>query len=285
MLTRLLTLGFALAAGFVIGAWATDADDVRVPVPGDVKPAVPPSGIASPAADRRDAADTADVEAIIETIYATLDLEVRERQRLEADVEALSEQVAALRNRLGDTDPAPRGSDLRRAAVRRGAVTEERLVEAGFNAAEAGMIKRRLDEIEMDQLYLRDTARREGWLGSARYRDEIRAINERREGLREELGDTGWDRYLYAQGRPNRVTVDSVLTESPAFGAGIQVGDVIVNYDGQRVFTQSDIRTATASGQAGSMVAVEILRDGNRQQVYLPRGPMGVRLGSTVAKP
>ncbi|NND61016.1 MAG: PDZ domain-containing protein, partial [Gammaproteobacteria bacterium] len=123
------------------------------------------------------------------------------------------------------------------------------------------------------------------WLGSQRYRDELRALNERQGSIRDDLSPADYDRYLYALGRPNRVTVNNVLSGSPADQAGLQAGDQILSYDGQRVFNSGEIRRATTSGLAGQSVAVEVERDGQTQVLYLPRGPLGVQMGSTVTPP
>ena len=62
--------------------------------------------------------------------------------------------------------------------------------------------------------------------------------------------------------------------------AGIRDGDVLLRYDGQRVYQASDLRRATRDGEMGEMVAVDILRDGQRIQTYVPRGPLGINMSS-----
>jgi len=107
-----------------------------------------------------------------------------------------------------------------------------------------------------------------------------------REALREELGDDNvYDRLLYATGRQNRVAVIDVMRNSPAEQYGLQAGDVVLSYDGRRVFSARELQKATAAGEAGIMVLVEVERDGSRVNLYLPRGPIGGRLFASRVRP
>ena len=97
--------------------------------------------------------------------------------------------------------------------------------------------------------------------------------------LREELGDADFERYLIANNRSTSVTVSSVIESSPAQSAGLQPGDEIVRYDGERVFSMSDLTRQTMDGTAGQTVVVDIMRNGNPMQIVLPRGPVGISGG------
>jgi hypothetical protein len=242
------------------------------------------------------------------------------RARLEEAVAALEERVAALtvdaltvdaltagapagrfqtsdvpgRGPSGPEGRAVEAGDPARAAARfeavhggptRGDLDAESLVAAGFPAQEAAALEQRWESFELERLYLRDQATREGWLGTPRFRAEQSALDLRQEALRGELGDDAWDQVLYAAGRPNRVVVQSVLDGSPAGEAGLRAGDVILGYAGRRVFDGEELRSATTQGRAGESVAVEILRDDTTQRVFVPRGPLGVRLGFSVTQP
>ena len=72
---------------------------------------------------------------------------------------------------------------------------------------------------------------------------------------------------------------------APADQAGLQSGDQILSYNGSRVFSPGEIRRETSSGTRGEFVAVEVLRDGQPQIIYVPRGPLGVQMGASVTKP
>jgi S1-C subfamily serine protease len=76
-----------------------------------------------------------------------------------------------------------------------------------------------------------------------------------------------------------------VLASSPAAAAGIEPGDVILRYDDVPVFAPYELKEATSDGRAGSTVAVDVWRQGERERVYLPRGPLGVQLLPTRRPP
>ena len=57
-----------------------------------------------------------------------------------------------------------------------------------------------------------------------------------------------------------------------------QPGDQIVSYDGERVFSTSDLMQRTMAPGSGDVV-VDVVRDGVQMQVVLPRGPIGVESG------
>lgn len=282
MLRQLAMILPVFLAGLVLGAWAIGTSD----------PAT--SGFsAGNARDYDHAADYQRLEEMISSLTEILNLEVSERRRLEEQLVALTDQVAELtgqdssEDRTADQARRVAAASDRVRAVNRpaGDLTEERFIEAGFPPDVAARMKREMDQVAMDRLYLRDQAVREGWLGTPRYRDELKALNARQNNPRQDLSPDDYERYLYAMGRPNRIVVSSVLSGSPASDAGLRSGDAIVSYDGTRTFSPSEIRRATTSGSPGATVPVEILRDGQRMIVYLPRGPLGVNMGSVSAKP
>src|SRR4029453_6300966 len=222
---------------------------------------------------------------IIDGLSATLQLEVAERQRLEQQIESMSDQVGRLERELAEV----RGPDIRVVAgdgplpeeTAPDAATSEALapfLEAGFDPARAEYVKQLQDDLQLQRLYVRDQAEREGWIRSPRYREAMEAIQQREEGLVQDLGEADYDRYLYSTGRPNRVLVGDVLANGPAQQAGIQVGDAILSYGGERIFEAGSLVTATREGTSGMSTAVEIERDGQTQVVYVPRGPLGINL-------
>ena len=54
---------------------------------------------------------------------------------------------------------------------------ETALLEVGMDEAEARRLREIYEQNEMDRLYLRDKAIREGWLGKPKYRKEMAALN------------------------------------------------------------------------------------------------------------
>lgn len=219
----------------------------------------------------------------IEALSGLLEREVEERIRLEQEVERLSARLAALEDSEpeeailseGGLPPQPvREPD---APVE---LSEAALVAAGFSPSDAAYYRRRYDEAAMARLYLRDQAEREGWIGTPRYSEALREIRGGLESLRDEMDDEAYARYLYALGRPNQVSIRRVLTGSAAEAAGLAPGDVLLSYQGERMFAVSDVRRASRGGDPGETVSVEILRDGRVIQAYLPRGPLGVSMSS-----
>ena len=66
------------------------------------------------------------------------------------------------------------------------------------------------------------------------------------------------------------------MDSSPGSQAGLQPGDQIVSYNGERIFNISELHELTLQGTVGENVIVEIERDGMRMQLSLPRGPVGI---------
>ncbi len=140
------------------------------------------------------------------------------------------------------------------------------------------------EQQELQQLYLRDQAIREGW-DRQKYREEFQALNDEEDALKDRLGDSAYDAYLYASGQSNRVAVSSVLATAPAGAAGIQPGDHILRYDNQRIYSGFELRQATTGGNASDSVPVEVERDGEILEFYLIRGPLGIRMNSVSVAP
>lgn len=213
----------------------------------------------------------------LESLANIVEAEVAERRRLEQKVDALSAELAALRGEppapvpqapdtARDPDVAALADDLRLGA----------LVEAGIDEGEAREIKRRMDAIDMEMMNLQYEASSGGWIGTERFAKAFRELRERRESTRESIGDETYDKYLYAMGQPNRIAVQEVLEGSPAQRAGLRSGDLLLSYGGDRLFTLNELVERSRRG-GGDTVAIEVLRDGRRTLIYMPRGPLGIR--------
>jgi hypothetical protein len=278
VIPKVLLVTLVLALGIAVGALTFS----------DTKPG------ASSAGGTSQAGTGSDYARMIDGLSATLELAVQERQRLEDEVQTLSGQVAQLRQKLGEErdadltattssrrEPEPEPDEDAPAADN--AISP--FLDAGFDPARAQYVKQVQDELSLQRLYLRDQAEREGWLRSTRYRDAMQAINDREANLAQDLGEDDYDRYLYAVGRPNRVLVGDVLANGPAQQAGIEIGDAILSYGGERIFDAGTLVDATRSGSAGMSTAIEIEREGQTQLVYVPRGPLGINLRVARVKP
>ena len=154
----------------------------------------------------------------------------------------------------------------------------EALIATGIPAEQAALIRARLDEYDLKQLYIKDSASREGWLKTARYNKELRQAQNAYRELRPEIGDDAYDRMLYALGRVNRVAVRDIMQNSTAEQYDLRTNDRIIEYDGQRVFTGQELNTLVTQGATGALVLVRVQRDEQQLDFYLPSGPIGIRL-------
>jgi len=204
---------------------------------------------------------------------------------------ALEDEFGLLRARLAQA-PAPTASATAQVAApapipvekpaevesRPPAFDPQRVIAAGFSASEVERFRARVAEIELERLHLRDRAQREGWVDAPAFEMQSRRIEGELYGLREEFDEDLYDWMRFAEGQPNRVGVTEVLTGSAAESAGLRTGDLIVRYDERLVFSPAELGIATSAGEAGATVEVELLRNGESLRVFVPRGPLGVRL-------
>lgn len=208
---------------------------------------------------------------------------IRERQAreaLEKRLETLGRRLAALEQGADDgtdgeqppSNPAPELADGNTR------INEQVLLEAGISSEQVGQVRRQLEALEMERLYLRDRATREGWIGSGRYVEALEQLGRKNDQVREQLGADNYGAYLYAIGEPNQVLVQSVIGGSPAEKAGLRAGDVLIAYGERRIYTWSDLREATTGGNPEEQVRLLVRREGQDVDTYINRGPMGIRL-------
>lgn len=275
-----------IAAGLVVATSATVLLAIQYGEPASGLPdPLAPAYSAGSAAGRDIPQDRVSADRVpLSAVAELLDREVEERLRLEDEVAALQERMARLESALNAAPSATPSTAAANAGTigggGRGEVNEEAFVAAGFTPEEAAFYRRRHDEISMAQLYLRDQATREDWVRSRRFVDEQRALRQQLNDLEQGMDEDTYARYLFALGRPNQVQVRRVLASSAADSAGLMDGDVLLRYDGQRIYQAGDLRRESRDGDPGEMVAVDILRDGQRIQTYVPRGPLGINMSS-----
>jgi hypothetical protein len=142
-----------------------------------------------------------------------------------------------------------------------------RFLAAGFTPERVQWINRRTEELRVAAMQSQYEAQRTGQRGGGLDVDQA---------LRTEMGDSEYERYLTATGRPTEVRVMDVLATSAAERSGLKAGDEILSYGGTRVFDTRDLNTLTMQGVPGGSVTVEVRRDGQTLQVSVPRGPLGV---------
>jgi len=254
-------------------------------------------------ADERVAVLERDVAALRESLAD----ETAARARLEAEADSLRDARSAARDdtapdlvvaapgasaepevaaEVPATDPARAPEQAQFPAGLPG-FDADRLVEAGFRRDDVERFRARVDEIQLAQLDLRDRATRENWLGTPRFHQESRALQESIGALRGEFGDELYDWVLFTNGQPNRVAIAEVMTGSAGESAGLARGDVILRYDDGVMFDPIQLRDATMLGRAGELVAVEVYRQSENATLrfFVRRGPIGVRLTTALMEP
>jgi len=268
----ILAIVFSLAAGFAAGAWTGRAVPTQETESGNAGGSFDAS---APLEDRIAALE----QAVAGERDARLVLE-EQLHVLYAELERLdSPEMNELLRTLAESSEAREQARMQQAARRdRGARKQDRddmrigqLVAGGFTEARATQILELEDEIRMAALQAEFEARQKGenfnpWEWASENQSDLRA----------RLGDAEYEKYLTAQGGQASVTVREVIGESPANRAGLRPGDRILSYDGKRIFTMNELRSMAFSGEAGEDVIVDIERNGQRMQLVLPRGPMGI---------
>ena len=242
------------------------------------------------AAPRRERGPTDDGSELA-ALRNELERERNSRLLLVRQIDDLWEALAQ-----GQSGPAaqPAGGSTRRAAsqprkavdpeneMAEGWFSEQALRDQGMSENEIQRLRSRFDEVELEKLYARDRAARDGWTDSSRHYQEMLDIQSE---FRAELGEHDYDAVLYASGRNNRVRVQDLLRGSAAADAGVQSGDVILSYAGERVFDPSTLYQWTKEGAIGESVELEILRGGRIVTVEVPRGPLGGKMQHFAAPP
>ena len=262
----------SLLAGFAVGAWVS-GDDA--------------AGTANtPALEGELLASEVSTEDRLLRLERIIAAERDARIALEDTIEMLFEGIERLEG-AGDRNVA----ELRARAEQENAARESkrtrrdeaqwirdyqerrvnRLVEGGFSEGEARRILEQESEAAFQVLNSVWEAQRSGEPYD-RYSDEFdpSAI------MRSEMGDDAYARYLEAQGQPTAVRITQVLGGSPGKEIGLQPGDQLVSYSGNRVFSVNDLRKQSMQGNPGEDVVIEIQRDGTLIQLTLPRGPIGI---------
>jgi len=161
----------------------------------------------------------------------------------------------------------------------------DNLIKGGIDPVIAEDIVRRKNSVELKRLELQDRAKRNNYLNSQQYHDELKIIDQQDISLREVLGDDQYDEYLFKSKQNNRIKIASVMLGSSAEQAGIQTGDVVLSYDNSRMFGWQELKNATTEGQLGEYVSISIYRNGEIYSFSVPRGPLGVQLGATRLQP
>lgn len=260
----------SLFAGLAIGAWISG--DTEEPVSAPVAGLADQSSPLDERLIRLEQSIAAEREARL-VLEDQLQILLEEMERIDAAApRATSERVprtAATRAEGARERRAQRDfvSMMRNYEERR--IT--RLVDGGFSEDEARRVLQQESEAQFRAMQAVHEAQRTGETP-----DPLAAMTGPQSILRSELGDTAYERYLEAQGQPTAIQVTQVLAGSPGSQAGLQPGDQIVSYNGERVFHVAELRSLTLQGTPGEDIVVEIDREGVRMQLSLQRGPVGI---------
>lgn len=287
MQSPVIYISLALAVGVAVGVMIPNGSDSP-----DLTVTTSINNTATMAGDGNsaDEFDSARFVADIAELERLLQYEINARQDLEKKFELLSQKGASFDSgsqsflETASTESVSIDGEADVSTADSGWFNEQALIDSGMGSSQASELKGHFEQLEMERLYLRDRSIRESW-SREKYREAVQSLDSKEGELENQLGESMYDSYLYASGRPNRVSVTSVFPSAQAGIAGIVSGDHIIRYDNQRIYNGFDLREATTGGIAGDTVALEVERDGKTIQFYLVRGPLGIRTNSVSVAP
>lgn len=288
-MNKVLIPALTLVCGFTLGAYAMNPSPINI-LPGQ-KTEPLTSGAAAPVLVTSPMNETSAVQPMVDTsidsLARSLELEIQQRKFLEEQFNALQAELRDLADKISASASAgdEASSEINIPVNHSPKIEVESFVSAGFEYPQAVEMKRRLDQFELDRLNLQHQANQEGWINSERYIEEQTRLNERATSFRDELDETDYDRYLYATGQANRVKINSIMDGSTAQQVGLHAGDLIMRYNGKRVYNWSELRTAIFNDTTDPMVPVVIDRNGKAIEIFVPQGPLGVRLDMAIVEP
>jgi hypothetical protein len=206
---------------------------------------------------------------------------------LEARISALVAENETLRSQVAGSSPrntVPRtpaelikdGEVMRKqrfaAALKR---ETDQLLAAGFPLDRIESIRRLSEEVEARRRQL-DVERFQKGLPP----DEMAMAYQFDPDLdlKDEIGERDYENYRRALGRPMGVEVLEALRGGAADISGLKAGDVILSYDGKRVYNMAQIDAiARKKGSLGETTIVDVRRDGVEMRLVVPKGPLGIR--------
>ncbi len=262
----------SLLAGFAVGAWVAGDDAERL------------AGLPTTASGPVDSnASTEDRLLRLERIIAQ---ERDARIALEDSIAVLFEGIERLEGAGDRTVAELRARADRESGTRTRTSTASdeanwtrnyqerrvtRMVEGGFSEDEARRIIEQESEAAFKALESVWEAQRSG-----EPIDRYDSAFDPQAIMRSEMGDDAYARYLEVQGQPTAIRITQVLAGSPGSEIGLQPGDQLRSYAGERVFSVSDLRKSSMEGNPGEDVVIEIERAGTLIQLTVPRGPIGI---------
>ena len=229
---------------------------------------------------RQSVQDAAAERSQLAQSIARLTTQIDDLQSDAINVQSLNDLAQLSENDAPQDEAQPAAPRLTRAERRANA-----LVAAGVDESTAQALLSSQDQYQLARLELVDQAEREGWADSEQFDQQLGQLDEQRLDLRAELGDEAYDQYLYEAGRNNRVVIQSVIPGSEAESAGLQIGDAVLNYANERIFSTRELQQATREGSRGELIDVAVERQGQSLFLDVARGPLGVTLSADKQDP
>lgn len=268
-----VAVALSILAGFAAGAWlGGEAPESKRPSAATGNQVLPEGASAEDRLLRLEQVIAEEREARI-ALEDTLAMLFEEIERLEGAGDRAATERRAEAQRQQESRASNRRSSLRDGDWLQNYQERRvgRMVEGGFAEDEARRILQQESEASYKALQAAWEAQKNG-----EAIDPLSVRTNPQSILRSEIGDDAYARYLDAQGQPTAISVTQVMGGSPGSSAGLQAGDQLVSYDGERVFNVSDLRNQTLQGDPGEDVVIEVDRDGMRMQLTIPRGPIGI---------
>ena len=280
-------MSLALVVGVLIGAWIqSDSESINLEATTAIQNTATVAGDSNVA--KKPGTDRSTIE--MRELKQLLQNEISARQSLQQKFEVLSRQLNEFEANMQFFSGAKDSEQVANDNKSDVSVADDNwfnvqaLIDSGMANTRASELKAYFEQLEIERLYLRDQSIRESW-DRQKYRDARLTLANKEDDLKNQLSESEYNAYLYASGQANRVAVTSVLASAQAGIAGIMPGDHVIRYDNQRIYNGFDLREATSGGNIDDSVALEVERDGETLQFYLPRGPLGIRMNSVSVAP
>ena len=157
---------------------------------------------------------------------------ISEFERLDASRDGSDEGRDDAQQAVGNSDTAAVTQAQRFRGARSATARRDALIAAGVSPDRAEWILQRESELRYESMQARFEAR-----NADEPQNPFDPSFNPEAMLRAEIGDTEYELYLEANGRPTSVGIRSIMASSPGERAGLQAGDQITGYDGQRIFS------------------------------------------------
>ncbi|MCW8127566.1 PDZ domain-containing protein [Microbulbifer halophilus] len=240
-------------------------------------------------------------ETSLEKRVQSLEKSLRDANRMQSQ---LLELVEDLGKKLEQVAPADASVEDRTAAIRQSQHREthsgdeqlsrgeryrkyrrmqlQRLIDAGLNPDRAEYILERQERFQYEHMqitheyrHLKDKSSPE----AQKLKEKLSNYSHPRKMFEHELNEQEFERYLEVNGGQPEMQIDRVLDNTPARNAGLQPGDKIISYNGERIFHSGDLRSQIYKVAPGETVEVEVQRAGSsaKEVIYVPSGPLGIQ--------